>query len=42
MIIKEFIDTTKKNLEYFQDVDRYKNVHTAMIRTLNNFKKYEK
>lgn len=42
MIIKEFVDATKKNLNYFQEMNREKDIQTAMIRTLDNFKKYEK
>lgn len=52
MIIKEFVETTKKNLDYFQnllknadknpEMNKYKNIETAMIKTLKKFKKYEK
>lgn len=52
MIIKEFVETTKKNLNYFQnllknadknpEMDKYKNIETAMVKTLKKFKKYEK
>ena len=52
MIIKEFVETTKKNLDYFQnllknadknpEMDKYKNIETAMVKTLKKFKKYEK
>lgn len=50
IIIKEFVNATRKNLNFFQDklkiadkypeMNKYKSIEKAMIKTLNNFKKF--